>query len=268
MYIDIHTHLTHARFAEDWLEVLQRAEAAGLTHIVDNGLDPVSNRLVLERASKHASLRPALGIYPLHAVNALLPEDFTLEIPKFDVDQEIVFIEQEAAQGSIVAVGECGLDGYWLGEETFAEQERVFERLIDIALRYDLPLIIHTRKLEKRCAEILAHHKVERVNFHCYGGRVKSARAWAEKYGWWFSIPPNVTTSEAFQRMIDLLPAERLLTETDAPYLAPVRGERNEPAYVLGTIKILAERRSWSVDQAKEQVWQNFCALMNLKPVA
>jgi len=260
-YVDVHTHLTHRAFTEDADAVIERAVQAGLDAIVVNGLEPVSNRQVLALAARHAAVRPALGIYPLDAVNGLLPADLPFETARFDVDAELGFIRQEALAGRLTAIGECGLDGHWVGPETFAEQERVFEALIGVALEADLPLIIHTRKLEVRSMEILVAHGVERVNFHCFGGKPKLALEWAERHGFWFSIPANARVNQAFTKMLKELPLERLLTETDAPYLPPVRGERNEPANVVGTVAWLAELRGLSIDAARDQVADNYRAL-------
>ena len=263
MYVDIHTHLTHHRFDEDRESVIARAAEAGLGAVVVNGLEPVSNRHVLEMADATPVIRPALGIYPIDAVCGLLPEGFELDVARFDVDAEIAFIDAMAAGGRLCAVGECGLDGHWVGEETFVEQERVFEALVEVAMRHDLPVIIHTRKREVRAAEILRALGATRVNFHCYGGKVKNALRWAREDGWWFSIPANARRNEAFTKMLRELPQERILTETDAPYLSPSPGERSEPANVVGTVEYLAELRGWDVAQARDRVWQNFEALVH-----
>ena len=263
MYVDVHTHLTHDRFSDDLAGTIARAEAAGLGAVVVNGLEPISNRQVLSMAAEHSIINAALGIYPLDAVCHLLPSDFELDVATFDVDAEIQFIDEQAGAGNLIAIGECGLDGYWLGEETFAEQERVFESLVDIAMRHDLPAIIHTRKREVRAAEILRSLGARRVDFHCYGGKVKNAIRWADEDGWWFSIPANARRNEAFTKMLRELEPERILTETDAPYLAPQPGTRNEPANVVGTIDYLAELRQCSVDEARDTVWRNFQDLLD-----
>lgn len=259
--MDVHTHLTHDDFAADLPQVIAGARAAGVGAMVVNGLEPKSNRHVLAMGQSYPEVKPALGIYPLDAVNDRIPADFPFPVPPFSVSQELAFIRSQAEAGRLWAIGECGLDGYYLDDSTFAAQEKVFEELIDIAKANALPLIIHTRKLEQRAAEVLQHHKVERVNFHCFGGRVQWAKEWAEKFGWWFSLPANITVNQGFQKMAKVLPPERLLTETDAPYLAPKRGDRNEPKNVVGTIEILSAARGWTHSQAKEQVWTNFVAL-------
>ena len=262
MFVDVHTHLTHAKFHSDCDAVIQRAIDAGLGAIVVNGLEPQSNRKILAMAAANPIIQPALGIYPIEAINHLKPE-LSFPISNFDVDQEINFIEKMASENKLAAIGECGLDGYWVDQTTFKEQERVFVRLIEIAKTFDKPLIIHTRKLEKRSIEILKEMNIRKVNFHCYGGKVKMAIRAAEEHGWYFSIPTNCRKNEAFTKMLLELPETLILTETDAPYLAAEKGERNEPSQVVNTIAYLAELRKWPFEQAKEQVWSNYLRLFS-----
>ena len=260
-YVDVHAHLTDPRFGDDLDQVVARAEAAGLDAIIVNGLEPQSNRAVLAMANRHRIVKPALGIYPIDAVCDRLPPGLPFPVARFDIEAELGAIEAAAAAGLLAAIGECGLDGHWVGQETFPRQDEVFERLIHIAQTHALPLIIHTRKLEERAASILRNQRVTRVNFHCFGGRTAWAKRWAEEDGWWFSIPANATVNEAFRKMLKTLPLERLLTETDCPYLPPRRGERNEPANVVGTVALLAELRGMTVDEAATQVATNFTTL-------
>jgi TatD DNase family protein len=257
-FVDVHTHLTHDDFTIDLSSVIQRAEAVGLGAIVVNGLEPKSNRMILAMAQKFSVIKPALGIYPLDAVCQTIPQDFPFEVPVFDVKSEIQFIREQAQLGKVSAIGECGLDGYYLGEEHLPDQEKVFEQLIDLAIEFHLPLIIHTRKCEKRAGEILATLGAKKVNFHCFTGRATLAKQLAEQHGWYFSIPANCRVNEGFQKMMKTLPPELILTETDAPYLAPVKGQRNEPSNVVGTIKLLAEMKKWDFFDAKEKVFQNY----------
>jgi len=261
MYVDVHTHLTHDRFRDCLEDTVARAQNAGLGAIVVNGLEPNSNREILSMAARHDIVKPALGIYPVDAVCNQLPDDFELQVRRFDVDAEIEFISEQATSKRLIAIGECGLDGYWLDADTHAEQERVFESLVDIAMQNQIPVIIHTRKMEVRAAEILRHLGARLVDFHCYGGKVKNAIRWANEDGWWFSILANARRNEAFTKMLRELPPERILTETDAPYLAPERDGLNEPANVVGTVAYLAELRDWTVSQAKMRIWENYTEL-------
>ena len=261
-YVDIHTHLTHARFAADLDAVIAKAVTRGVSHIVVNGLEPRSNRTILAMAQQYEVVQPALGIYPTEAVVDMLPAESACQL--FSVADEIAFIATQAAQGKLLAIGECGLDGHLVGEETFARQEQVFLQLCEIAMQHDLPIIVHSRKRERRVAELLMHHGVRRVNMHCFCGKVKLAQRLAEEQGYYFSIPANSRVNQGFQRMLTTLPLDRLLTETDAPWLAPVRGERNEPQNVALTVQHLAEIRHLTLDAARQRVFQNFCNLVRL----
>jgi TatD DNase family protein len=257
VYVDVHSHLTHKDFASDLDAVVQRASDAGLSAIIVNGLEPESNRRILKLAKIYPIIKPALGIYPLDAINHLA-DKIPFPVRTFDVDQEIAFIASEAKAGNLIAIGECGLDGHWVGPETFAAQERVFEALIEVAVSNDIPLIIHTRKLEERSMEILAAHKVTKVDFHCYGGKTKLAVDAAAKHGWYFSIPANSNRDGAFQKLLKNLPEDQVLTETDCPYLPPEKGARNEPKNVVGTVNLWAEYKGWTPEEARAKVWQNY----------
>lgn len=262
-YVDVHTHLTHEKFACDWQDVVNRAKTAGLGAIVVNGLEPASNRQLLGMARNFAIIKPACGIYPVDAVADLLPDNFPWLVPRFDVDHEINFIKNLASTGQIIAIGECGLDGHWLDVSTFAQQESVFERLVDIAIQADIPVIVHSRKREQRAIEILQHMSVKKVDFHCFGGKTKLALKASEDHGWVFSIPANAAKQEAFCKLLKLLPSECILTETDAPFLSPERETRNEPANVIHTVNLLAHLRGWDLEKAKQVVWENYKRLFD-----
>jgi TatD DNase family protein len=257
MYVDVHTHLTHASFAQDAEAVAIRAADAGLDCVIVNGLEPRSNRAVLELCERHGHLYPALGIYPVDAVASAIDRDawsYDFDPPApFDVDEEIDFIDSVADR--IVAIGECGLDQYWVRDQA-EEQERVLRRFCEVALKHDKPMILHSRKAETRTLAILQEMGIKRADFHCFGGKLKLARKIADA-GYFLSIPTVVVRSEAFQRMVRELPLDRLLTETDAPYMGPDRGERNEPATVPRAISAMAEVRGVAVEVMRDAVRDN-----------
>ena len=262
-YVDVHAHLTHPQYANDQQQVITNASVKGLKVIVVNGLEPQSNRQILEMAKKHTIIEAALGIYPVNAVCDQLPKDFPFPVEIFDVAKEIEFIRQQAKEQKILAVGECGLDGHWLGAETFPKQEQVFESLLEIAMDNNLPVIIHTRKMEKRAIEILVAHGTKKVNLHCFGGKTKLAIKTAETSGWCFSIPAIAHKNQGFSKLLEQLPPNCILTETDSPYLSPTKNTRNEPSNVVHTVALLANIRNWSLEQAKETIWKNFRNLFN-----
>lgn len=259
MYVDVHTHLTHAKFDGDWRDVAQRAADAELDVVIVNGLEPTSNRRVLELCREFEHLHPAIGIYPVDAGCAAIgahnwahdwgpPETF-------DVDAEIAWIESHLDE--VIAIGECGLDRYWVDDDDVRrEQERVLRRLCELSLKADKPLILHSRKAEERTFEIVREMGVRRADFHCWGGKSRLAVKIAEE-GYYFSIPPVVTRAQSFQALARKLPLERLLTETDAPYMGPEAGERNEPRNVTQGVAAIARARGESVEDVRSAIREN-----------
>ena len=209
MYVDVHTHLVHRRFAGEEDATAQRAASAGVGVVIVNGLEPVSNRATLELAARHDNVFAALGIYPVDAGAAAITSDSWSHDwgppESFDVDAEIEWIDANMAHA--VAVGECGLDRYWVDDDAVrAEQERVLRRLCEVAKKHDKPLILHTRKAEQRSFEIVQEMEVEKADFHCFGGRSKLAVRIAEA-GYHFSIPPVVERAQSFQALARKLAA-------------------------------------------------------------
>jgi TatD DNase family protein len=265
-WADVHAHLTHPRLAADVASVLARARAAGVTTILSNGLNPRDNAAVLDLAAREPMVKPALGFYP---VDAVLPQmraagiDYPREGEECTSSEGVAYIRAHIERA--VAVGEIGLDGHWVPERFWGEQEAVFRALVKLALEADLPIIIHSRKREQRALEILDELGATRVNWHCFGGRVKLARRLAER-GHHLSIPANARRSESFTRMLQTLPREQVLLETDCPYLAPSPGETNEPANVATTATYAAEIWGITVDQAMAQLSENFERLFRFAP--
>lgn len=263
---DVHAHLTHPKLAGDLDAVLGRARAAGLTTIVANGLNPADNQAVLALAAREPMVKPAIGFYP---VDTVLPEmradgvDYPREGEECTAEEGIAFLRANLDQA--FAIGEIGLDGHWVPERYWDAQERVFRQAVELALAADKPIIIHTRKREARALEILEQLGARRVNWHCFGGRVKLARRIAE-HGHYLSIPANAPRSESFTRMLETLPRERVLLETDCPYLAPEPGARNEPANVTHTASHAAKLWAMSASEVEALFAANFERLFGIAP--
>ncbi len=241
MLTDVHAHLGHRKMTGDLGATLARAADAGVTCVITNGLEPESNRHALELAERYPSVKAALGIYPLDAANAWIAErEWTFDFrqpARFDVDEEIQFIESVADR--IVAVGECGLDGYWVPDSVPAQID-VLKKMCDLALRIDRPLILHSRKAERETFDVVRESGVRRAIFHCFMGKKKLAQEIAGS-GYFLSIPPIVERTESFQRMVDAVPREQLLVETDSPYLSADKGTENEPAQAARSARWIAE---------------------------
>lgn len=263
---DVHAHLTHPKLADQLDEVLDRASQAGLTTIIANGLNPDDNLAVRALASQQAMVKPAFGFYP---VDAVLPEmrkagvEYPREGRECSSEEGIAFVRDNVEEA--FAVGEIGLDGYWVPEAFWEKQEQVFCTLVRVAMEADKPIIIHSRKRERRALELLKQLGATRVNWHCFGSKVKLARRIAEA-GHYLSIPANARRSESFTRMLETLPRDRILLETDCPYLGPQPGMINEPAHVAGTAKYAAEL--WETDAAgvSAQLSENFERLFRCPP--
>jgi TatD DNase family protein len=265
---DVHAHLTDRRLAPDSDAVVARARAAGVTTIISNGLNPADNQATLELAARYDIVRPALGLYP---VDAVLPEMLAAGIeyprdtegPPPSAEASIEWLEEHLDDA--FAIGEIGLDHYWVPEALWARQEAVFRRIVRLAMKADKAIIIHTRKAERRTLEVLQEEGATRVNWHCFSSKVKLAQRIAAA-GHHLSIPANVRKAQNFQRMVERIPRDKLLLETDCPYLGPVRGELNEPANVAGTVDYVAEAWECSRAAVEEQMAENFETLFGVCP--
>lgn len=254
--VDAHCHLDHWELKGRIDEILRNAEAAGVRAIITNGINPETNRESLELAKRHNMIKAALGIYPIDALRKETESgEFPLKWKDFDVDSEIRFIE--AHKESIVAIGEIGLDFSDSGEEERKAQEVVFRKMLELAKRIDKPVIIHSRSAELRVIEILEEAGQKNVVMHCFGGRLHLVKR-IIKNGWYFSIPTNIVRSEQLQKIAELSPMSKLLTETDAPYLSPFREKRNEPAFVAESIPVIAKAKGMDGIEVANAVFQNY----------
>lgn len=255
LLVDAHCHLDHCYFKDDLDQVIENAKKAGVKVIITSGINPESNRKALVLAEKYNIVKVSLGIYP---VDALQKEIDTGEYPMqpnvFNVDEELRFIEHNKEK--CVAIGECGLDYFWIKDRN-PEQKALFSKMIQLAEELKKPIIIHSRKAEEECIEMLESSKLKKIILHCFSGK-KSLVKQAADHGWHFTIPTNVVRSHQFQDMVKMVNISQLLTETDAPYLSPFKEKRNEPAFVLETIKKIAELKKMDVEEVANNVFMNY----------
>lgn len=263
---DVHAHLTHPKLAADPEGVLARARAAGVTTVIANGLNPTDNLAVAALARRDAMVRPAFGLYPVDAVLLelrALGHDYPRAGDGCPVEDAVRWVRQHVDEA--IAVGEIGLDGHWVPEALWPRQEAAFRALVEIAIAADKPIVVHTRRRERRAFEILQELGATRVDWHCFGGKVPLARTIAAA-GHYFSIPANARRSESFTRMLETLPRDRLLLETDCPYLGPDRARPSEPADVAGTAAYAAELWHATLDEVTAQLAENFQRLFRAPP--
>ena len=266
---DVHAHVTHSRFFEDIDAVLDRAREAGLSTVVANGLGPEDNEAVRALAARDPLVKPAYGLYPVDAVWPEMKaggfsEDYARDLGDLDTATAVAWLRDHVDEA--FAVGEIGLDGYWVPEPLWARQEEVFRQLVQIALDGDKTIIVHARARERRAWEILQEMEAPRVDWHCFGGKVKLARRIAQQPGQYFSIPANAERVPSFTRLLETLPRDRVLLETDCPYLSPHRGRRNEPASVAVSARFTAKLWGTSLASVTDALADNFTALFGVAP--
>ena len=257
--VDIHAHLDHERFKKDLNEVIERARKAGVKRIITSGVNSATNRMVLKIAEKYPDIvKVSFGLYPLDALAKELEEGeasgFPRDIQPINVDEELEWIKEN--KDKCAAIGECGLDFNW-GREKELEQKKVFQKVIDLAEKIDKPIVVHTRKAELEAVEMLESSNLKKIVLHCCMARKHLIKKAADN-GWYFSIPPIITRLQHFQTMADIVNINQLLTETDAPYLSPFPGERNEPAFVIETIKKIAEIKNFMPEEVANNIWMNY----------
>ena len=237
--IDSHAHLDGEKFADDRAAVVERAMASGVVKIITMGDSLESSARSVALTEEFESVYAAVGIHPEEAQPMTTATDDRLAA--------------WAAQEKVVAIGEIGLDYYWeKDEEKRALQRAIFVRQLDLARQLRLPVCIHDREAHGDMMKILkAEGRGLRGVLHCYSGSWEMA-AELLKGDWYFGIDGPLTYKNAAKlpEIVQRLPAERILVETDSPYLSPMpfRGKRNEPAHVLYVAKKAAELRSESLE--------------------
>jgi TatD DNase family protein len=239
---------THAHLGDDAAEILERARAAGVTRVVDVATTVAGARTALDRAERFDGVYACLGVHPHEAGE---PADL-------DALRELL------AHPCAVAVGETGLD-YFRDYAPRAAQRRLFEDQLALAREVGKPVVIHTRAADDDTrGRLLAHDGP--VLLHCFSS--PSLLEPALERGWYVSFAGNVTYKNAHELRdaARRLPVDRLLAETDSPYLAPqaVRGRTNEPAYVVHTLQVLAESREVDAAELAAQIDANADAVFGL----
>ncbi len=233
--VDTHCHLADPRLRDDVEGALERAKEAGVRFMVSVGaIGPIENDLLtLEIAERHANVYAAVGVHPHDA------KDCTAE--------RIAALRDLASSKRVVAIGESGLDFHYLRSPREA-QEASLRHHLELASQLDRPIVIHCRDAEERMVEIVRETGVPPAGgvIHCFTGDASAARAFLA-LGFCISFSGILTfkNAGAVREAAKIVPDDRVMVETDAPYLAPepYRGKRNEPAFVVRTLEVLAQIR-------------------------
>ena len=240
MIVDVHSHLTFPDFKKDLNEVIERAKGAGVVSIISSGTSIESNKEVLELSKKFQIVKASLGAYPT-------------EVKKSNIDEQLEFIKKNKAK--IVAIGEAGLDYKELQNKE--EQKFCFEKVISLAEKLNKPLVVHSRKAESDALDLIESSKLKKVIMHCFTPKMSIVKR-AQELGYNFSIPTVITRLEHFQEMVKRIPLNQLLTETDAPFLSPFRGKRNEPSFIVESLKKMAEIKNMDVKEVENNIYMNY----------
>ncbi len=264
IFVDSHCHVDGAEFDADREEVIARAQNAGVKMMLVVGTgEPHSGNFerAVALAEKHENIFAAVGVHPHDAKT-------------FDSEAENQLINLVKSSKKVVAWGEIGLDFYY-ENSTRNVQEEVFRRQIRLAKNLDLPIIIHSREADAETVKVLREECSEK-NFpggvmHCFGGTAEMAKSLMD-IGFLISFAGNVTFKKAenLRDAARVVPLDKLLIETDCPYLAPVpfRGKRNEPGFVVETAKFLAEFYGIELEKLANQTTQNFLDFFKLNTKA
>ncbi|MBN9586449.1 MAG: LuxR family transcriptional regulator [Afipia sp. 62-7] len=257
MLVDSHCHLDFPDFAPDLDAIVARAEAAGVGRIVT-----ISTRVrkldgLLAITDRFPNVYCSVGTHPHQAdeEDGITPD-------------ELIALTKHP---KVVALGEAGLDNHYT-DGSPAAQERGFRAHIAAARVTGLPLVIHTREADERCGEILEEEIAKgpfKAVLHCYtGGRELAMKAIGLGLSISFTGILTFRNSQSIRDIAAELPADRIMVETDAPFLAPgkFRGKRNEPSFVVETAKVLAETRGVSLDDISRQTTENFFRLFDKVP--
>jgi TatD DNase family protein len=243
--IDAHAHLTDRRFAADVAEVLERARKAGIDRVLTAAEDVASSEEALALAAHHHDVRVAVGVHP-HRAAAWGPE-------------ALYRLTELARDPRVVAIGEIGMD--FSGRSAAADvQETAFRGQLALAALLELPVVIHVRDAGEKVRAILGEGVQVRGMVHCYSEGPEELTAWLD-FGLDISFAGTVTYpgSDRLRAAAAVVPPDRLLAETDAPYLAPqnARGRRNEPLYVAATHAALARERGMDIGDLAAEIAEN-----------
>ncbi|MFM7686031.1 MAG: TatD family hydrolase [Actinomycetota bacterium] len=242
-YVDTHCHLYDTRGVPA-AEVIAAARAAGVTTMINVGCDAATTAAAIEVAREHDGIHATAGLHPheaRHGVDTILP-----------------FLDDP----TVIAIGECGLD-YYYDHSPRDAQRTAFAAQIQLAHERSLPLVIHTRDAWADTFDVLRAEGVpERTVFHCFSGGAEEAAA-CVALGAFLSFSGIVTFKAAtdVQEAARLCPSDRLLAETDSPYLAPVphRGRPNQPAFVTHVVQFLADLRDRPLAEVRDTIASNAC---------
>lgn len=254
-YIDYHAHLSDERY-DNILDDVVKDIKNNNTYVIVTGSSDLDNLKTINIAKKY-NFMAAVGIHPQDIYNSSLEELEKLIVSEYNI---------------IAGIGECGLDLYWRDDDL--DRQIVFlERQIKLAIKYNLPIIIHGRKAYIHAYNLLMKYKGKvRGSFHCYEGDIKLAKLIVDNLGFYIGITGIVTfkNGDNIRKLVENIPLSNILVETDSPYLTPVpfRGKINKSYYVKYVIEEIAKIKNKDIEEVRKIVLENTLKLfdrLNLK---
>ncbi len=248
--IDSHCHLDFKQFNKDRDAVMQRAKDSGVVRMINSGVDFATNLKSLDLAKKHDFIYATLGLSP-NSLDGLKDADILALLEQ---------IKENANQA--VGIGEAGLDYYRCKETAARERQvRVFKQVIEIARSLNLPLVIHSRDTEQKALEMVKD--LEKVVFHCYSGTLGTMKEAVDR-GFYISLATVICRSPQHQILAKNVSLDHLLVETDSPFLSPRHG-RNEPSYVLDSVRLIAKIRGMEPKEIVQLTSENTRRIFGLR---
>ena len=254
-YIDTHSHLYDEAFSSEEDLAVERAVNAGVTKMIVPDIDSSTRQVMFDLAERHpGTLFPTLGLHPTSVAA--------------NWRDEMDAVEKALPEHKIWAIGEIGIDCYW-SKEFLEQQKEAFRIQLEMAEKLDLPVIIHSRESTELIINVLKDYKTHNLRgvFHAYSGSAETYRELQKLGDWYIGIGGVLTYKKAsIAETVKEIPLERLLLETDSPYLTPVphRGKRNESSYIPHIAEKLAIQKGISIEEVARTTTANAIRLFRL----
>ena len=254
-YIDTHSHLYDEAFSSEEDLAVERAVNAGVTKMIVPDIDSSTRQVMFDLAERHpGTLFPTLGLHPTSVAA--------------NWRDEMDAVEKALPEHKIWAIGEIGIDCYW-SKEFLEQQKEAFRIQLEMAEKLDLPVIIHSRESTELIINVLKEHKTHNLRgvFHAYSGSAETYRELQKLGDWYIGIGGVLTYKKAsIAETVKEIPLERILLETDSPYLTPVphRGKRNESSYIPHIAEKLAIQKGISMEEVARTTTANAIRLFRL----
>lgn len=252
--IDTHCHIDFEDFDDDRDEVIKRAKDK-LDNVIVSGYSNDSNMDVLKLSKDYEGfIYPTFGFHPVSSQNA--------------TDDEIKTAHENIVEhlDDIVAIGEVGMDYFYVTDNSLRKrQQKIFTGFLELANEYKKPIVMHVRDCEKKAVNIIYEYEdIPYFVFHCYGGSLKTAKRIMNMDNTYMSFSTMLCYSKQHQDLIEKIDLDYILTETDSPYLAMTKEERNEPANVVNAVYKIAEIKNMDIGTVDEITTSNACNIFKI----